>query len=218
MTQPFYVILGQIMRVITAIEAQKRRKDRVNVFLDGAFAFSLEIDVVEEQGLHSGQALSDSQIEQLERADLFHKGLNAALRFLSHRPRSEAEIRMRLWRRFEGETIDRVLLWLKERQMIDDVAFAQFWKENRESFSPRGKRLLKLELRRKGVDPEVIGGVVEGIDEEESAYRAAQKKVHLLAKEDYNTFRRKLGAFLGRRGFGYEVIDHTIKRLWQEIK
>lgn len=205
-----------MMRTITAIEAQKRRRDRVNVFLDGGFAFSLGIEVVGERGLHSGQALTDSQIEELERADLFQKCLNAALRFLSYRPRSEAEIRTRLRRGFEGETIDRVLLQLKARGMIDDAAFAQFWREDRESFSPRSRRLLKLELRRKGVDLELVGAVLEGIDEEESAYRAAQRRVRLLAREDHDTFKRKLGPFLRRRGFSYEVISRAIERLWQE--
>lgn len=203
------------MNTITAIEDQKRRKDRVNVFLGGSFAFSLEREVVQQQGLHMGQSLSDSQIEELVRADLFGKCLEAALHLLSYRPRSEAEIRQRLYRRFEKETIDRVVLHLQERRIVDDAAFARFWTENRESFSPRSKRLLKMELRRKGIDSEVVDEVLEGVDDEESAYRAAQRKGHNLGK-DYETFRQKLGAFLGRRGFSYDVINRTIERLWQE--
>ncbi len=206
------------MRTITAIEAQKRGKDRVNVFLDGAFAFSLGIGVLEEQGIHPGQVLSDSQVEELAKADLFHKCLNAALRLLSYRPRSQAEIRTRLRLRFDEQAIDRVIVHLEAKHMVDDVAFAQFWKENRESFSPRSKRMLKLELRRKGIDPEVITDVVEGIDEEQGAYRAAEKKVRPWAREDYNTFRRKLGAFLSRRGFSNEVANRVVERLWQESR
>ncbi len=206
------------MRTITAIEAQKRGKDRVNVFLDGAFAFSLGVEVLGEQGIHLGQNLSDPQIEELARADLFHKCLNAALRLLSYRPRSQAELRTRLRSRFDEQAIDRVIVHLEARQMVDDVAFAQFWKENRESFSPRSKRMLKLELRRKGIDPEVITDVVEVVDEDQSAYRAAEKKARSWAKEDYNTFRRKLGAFLSRRGFSYEVANRVMERLWQESR
>jgi regulatory protein len=206
------------MRTITAIEVQKRSKDRVNVFLDGAFAFSLGIEVLGEQGLNLGQMLSDPQREELVRADLFHKCLNAALRLLSYRPRSEAEIRARLRPRFEEQAIDSVVIRLKARHMVDDVAFAQFWKENRESFSPRSKRMLMLELRRKGIDPEVITDVVEAIDEEQSAYRAAEKKARPWAKEDYNTFRRKLGAFLSRRGFSNEVANRVMERLWLESR
>ena len=202
---------------ITAIEAQKRGRERVSIFLDGRFAFSVGRGVVEEHGLHPGQLLSDSQVEELAAADLVGKCLNAALRLLSYRPRSEAEIRTRLSRRFDGETIKGVILRLRERQMIDDVAFATFWREERDSFSPRGRRLLKAELRNKGIDPEVIAEVLDGIDDEESAYRAAQKRGRTLAKEDYETFRRKLGAFLRRRGFSYEVVSRTTERLWQEL-
>lgn len=206
-----------IMRTITAIEEQKRRRERVSIFLDGRFAFSVGRGVVEEHGLHPGQVLSDSRVEELAAADLVGKCLNAALRLLSYRPRSEAEIRTRLSRRFYMETIEGVILRLRERQMIDDVAFATFWREQRDSFSPRSRRLLKAELRNKGIDRELIDEVLDGIDDEESAYRAAQKRVHTLAKEDYETFKRKLGAFLRRRGFSYEVVNHTTERLWQEL-
>lgn len=205
------------MRTITAIEEQKRRRERVTIFLDGRFAFSVGRGVVEEHGLHPGQVLSDSRVEELAAADLVGKCLNAALRLLSYRPRSEAEIRTRLSRRFYMETIEGVILRLRERQMIDDVAFATFWREQRDSFSPRSRRLLKAELRNKGIDRELIDEVLDGIDDEESAYRAAQKRVHTLAKEDYETFKRKLGAFLRRRGFSYEVVNHTTERLWQEL-
>lgn len=206
-----------IMKTITAIETQKRGRERVSIFLDGRFAFSVGRGVVEEHGLHHGQVLSDSRVEELAAADLFGKCLNAALRLLSYRPRSEAEIRTRLSRRFDRETIEGVILQLRERQMIDDVAFAAFWREARDSFSPRGRLLLKVELRNKGIDPELIDKVLDGIDDEESAYRAAQKRGRTLAKEDYETFRRKLGAFLRRRGFSYGVVNRTTERLWQEL-
>ena len=204
------------MRTITAIEVQKRRKDRVNVFLDGGFAFSLGVEVAGELDLHLGQALSDIRIEELGRAELVQRCLKSALRFLSCRPRSEAETRMRLSRGFDEETIDRVILQLKAKQMIDDVAFARFWREDRESFSPRSERMLKLELRRKGIATEVIDEVLEGIDECEDAYRAGQKKARYLSREDHDAFRRKLEGFLRRRGFSYQVANNAIERLWRE--
>ena len=205
------------MRTITTIEVDKRRKDRVKILLDDAFAFSLGTEVATEQGLHVGQALSDPQIEVLGKANLLQRCLNVALRFLSCRPRSEAEIRMRLRRGFDQKTIDSVILQLKARRMIDDVAFAKFWIENRESFSPRSERMLTLELKRKGIAVEVIDEVLEGIDEDGAAYRAAQKKARSLSQEDYDVFRRKLGAFLRRRGFIHEVANHAVERLWRDV-
>ena len=143
--------------------------------------------------------------------------LNAAFRYLSYRPRSEAEIRNNLRRRkFDGQFIEKVILELGEQGLLDDLAFARFWKENREAFSPRSQIVLKQELSRKGVSAEIIAEVTSKTDEESSAYRAAQRKAKALATSDYACFRQKLFAFLKRRGFSYEVIQHTINQLWQE--
>ena len=208
--------LGGVVKV-TAIQAQRGRRKRVNVFLDGSFAFSLEAEAVVEAALEVGQELSHAQIEELVRAGLFHRCFDAALRFLSYRPRSESEIRRRLNRRgFDDDTVEKVLVRLREQGLVDDVAFAQFWRDNRDSFSPRSKRLVVLELRQKGVDADIAIETTQGLDDEASAYQAAQKKARLLARSDYRSFCRRLGAYLRRRGFSYEVTNHTVERLWRE--
>ena len=204
------------MTKITAIRAGRGRQ-RVNVFLDGKFAFSLEAEVAVKEGLQSGQELSSSQIEALTRSDHFHRCLNAAIHYLSYRPRSESEIRERLQRRgFDGDSIEAVIAKLKEQGLVNDVAFAQFWKDNRESFSPRSQWLTKLELRRKGVATNIIDQVVDEVDDADNAYRAALGKTRSLPLSDYQDFRRRLGDYLKRRGFGYGVINHTVERIWQE--
>lgn len=143
--------------------------------------------------------------------------LDAAFRYLSYRPRSELEIKMRLRKRgFDNSSIESALLKLKEQGLIDDYAFAQFWKENREVFSPRGRAMLQRELRQKGVASHIIAEAIREIDEEAGAYRAAQKKAEKLASSDREGFYRKLGSFLRRRGFNYEITQHTVKQLWLE--
>jgi len=143
--------------------------------------------------------------------------LDAAFRYLSYRPRSEFEIKIRLQKRgFDDSSIEEVLHKLREQGLVDDFAFAKFWKENRESFSPRSWMMLQRELRQKGVAPYIIKEVAEGIDEEATAYRAAQKIMKRLALADYDSFCRRLGAFLKRRGFNYEVIQHVVNQLWHE--
>jgi len=206
------------MSKITAMRAGKKRAKRVNMFLDGRFAFSLEAKVVAEEGLQVGQELSTSQIEALAMSDRSDRCLNAADRFLSYRPRSESELRERLHRRgFDGDTVEVVIARLKEQGLVDDVAFAQFWKDSRESFSPRSQWLTRLELRRKGVAGNIIDQVVGDVDDNDSAYRAASGKASRLPLSDYQSFRRRLGDYLRRRGFDYGVIDQTVKRIWQEL-
>jgi len=205
------------VRKITAIRIGKGRGKRVNVFLDGKFAFSLEAEVVVREGLQVEQELSAGQIEALARSDHFHRCFNAAAHYLSYRPRSESELRERLHRRgFDDDNLEAVIAKLKEQGLVDDVTFAQFWKDNRESFSPRSQWLTKLELRRKGVANDIIDQVVDTVNDDNSAYRAALSKAHSLSLFDYQGFRHRLGEYLKRRGFGYEVINHTIEQLWQE--
>ena len=204
------------MTKVTALRAGRGRQ-RVNVFLDSKFAFSLEAEVAVKEGLQVGQELSGSQIKALARSDHFYRCLNAAVHYLSYRPRSESEIRERLQRRgFDGDSIEAVVAKLKEQGLVNDMAFAQFWKGNRESFSPRSQRLTKLELRRKGVATNIIDQVVDEVDDADNAYRAALSKARGLPLSDYQGFRRRLGDYLKRRGFGYEVINHTVERIWQE--
>jgi len=207
------------MKKVTAIRDGRRRGRRVNVFLDGKFAFSLEAEVALKENLRVGQELSEDKIEALTGADLFQRCLNAAFRYLGYRPRSEAELRERLKRRgFEAANVEATLARLREQGLVDDLAFAEFWKDNRDSFRPRSRALTALELRQKGVAKAVIDRVVADVDDEDNAYRAAQSRAHHLPESDYQGFRHRLGEYLKRRGFGYRVITHTVERLWQERK
>jgi len=207
------------MKRVTAIGEGKRRKRRVNIFLDDRFAFSLEADVALKEGLWVGQELSEGDIEALAGAELSQRCLNAALRYLTYRPRSESELRERLQRRgFSEDNVATAIARLREQGLVDDLAFAQFWKENRQSFSPRSQWLTRHELKQKGVADEVIERVVADVDDEGSAYRAAIARAHSLPAVDYQGFRRRLGEYLKRRGFGYGVINNTVKKGWEEVK
>ena len=204
------------MNTVTVVETRKNRQG-VKVILDGGSAFSLSLAVAAEAGLHKGQTLSIPEIERLKSTEQLHRSLNSALRYMSPRPRSEVEIRTRLSRHgFDTETIQKVLAQLKKQGLVDDVAFAQFWRENRENFRPRSRRFMELELKQKGVDAEIIAEATIDVDDDQGAYRAAQKKARSLSGLDYPSFRKRMGSFLKRRGFDYELINRIIDRIWQE--
>ena len=202
---------------VTGLRAGRSRVKRVNVFLDGRMAFSLEAEVALRENLRVGQELSDSQIEALARSDCFQRCLNAAALYLSYRPRSEAELRERLRRRgFDDRSVATVLERLKEQGLVDDVAFAEFWRDSRKHFSPRSRWLTGLEMRQKGVPEDIIAQTVDTVDDDDSAYQAAVAKLRSLSQTDYQGFRRRLGGYLRRRGFSYGVINDTLRRIWQE--
>jgi len=207
------------VRKITALRWGRGRGKRVNIYLDGRFAFSLDAEVVVKEGLKVGQELVTDQIEALARSDKFRRCLNAATRYLGYRPRSEFELRERLGRGgFDSGSVEAVLGRLREQGLVDDVDFAQFWKDNRQSFSPRSRSLTRLELRRKGVAEEIIDQVVSGVSDDDSAYRAALSRARRLPAADWESFRRRLGGYLKRRGFSYGVINNTVEQLWQKMR
>jgi regulatory protein len=143
--------------------------------------------------------------------------LNAAYYYLSYRPRSEGEIRQWLHKRgFAKEVAERAIAKLREQNLSDDFAFAQFWRDNRLSFRPKSKRLIKKELRDKKIAAEIIEQVTEDIDDEGTAYKVASSRLPSLAHLDYPDFYRRLSGYLAYRGFNYEVIRETVARLWQE--
>jgi regulatory protein len=143
--------------------------------------------------------------------------LTSAYHYLTYRPRSEGEIRQWLRKRgFSNEIAEKTIARLREQNLSDDLAFAQFWKDNRLSFRPRSKRLIKKELRGKKVDAEIIAQVTQDIDDEEVAYRLGSGRMSALAHLDYPGFCRRLSSYLAYRGFSYQVIRETAARLWRE--
>lgn len=162
---------------------------------------------------------NDTQVEkgQLVSDGALQHCLDAAYHYLSYRPRSEAEVRQRLRQRgFDTEIVEKTITKLKEQNLIDDLAFAQFWKENRLSFKPKSKSLINKELKDKKVTAEIIEQVTEDIDDMDNAYKLGCRRMHLLAHLDYPDFYRRLSNYLSYRGFNYEVIKRIAALLWQK--
>jgi regulatory protein len=205
------------MGKITGLVKGKGREKKVRVFLDDEYRCTLLAEIVLKEGLRVGREMTADELETITGKDHFQRCLNAALRYLGGRPRSEVEIRQRLQRHgYDSPCTERALFRLKEQGLVDDTAFARFWKENRESFSPRSRRLTALELRRKGLKSDIIEKVTSEMDDSESAYRAALSKARRLSLADDADFRRRLAGYLVRRGFGYDVINETVNKIYQE--
>lgn len=202
---------------VTAIEKQ-RRKNRLNLFLDGRFALGLSTDVAAQVSLRVGDEVDGDRLRALRDAEARADAMSAALRLLSYRPRSETELRQRLARRGAPPAlIDSTIQRLRELGLVDDAAFARSWVESRERASPRGQRLLRQELRAKGVSSDALRELVEGVDDAEAALRASARRAASLSGLPQEEFRRRLGDFLRRRGFDYETIRLTVERRWREL-
>jgi len=202
---------------ITRLEYQQKKKDRVNVYLDGEFAFGLnELDAAL---LRKGQVLTDEEITRLQDQDAAVKAFDQAVNYLSFRPRSRQEVQQYL----TGKTIppeiqERVITRLETASYLDDRAFARFWIENRTQFQPRGPHALRYELRQKGIAPSLIEELLhETVDVGATAYKAASAQNRRLRGLTHREYRQKMGAFLQRRGFGYSTASQIIRRFIDEL-
>ncbi len=203
------------MKKITAIVAQKKHPNRVNIHLDGEFAFGLaKITAV---WLRVGQELDDKKIEQLQAEDARERALQQALLFLSYRARSESEIRQNLRKHEVPETvIEETLERLRKDGLANDGQFASAWVENRSTFRPRSRRMMALELRQKGLDDESMKSALKDVDDDALAYEAALKRAPRFKGLEWSEFRKKLSDFLARRGFPYSVVAPVVLRIWNE--
>jgi regulatory protein len=205
-----------LMKKITAIEVQKRTPNRVNIHLDGEFAFGLARIVA--AWLRVGQELSEEKIEQLQAEEARERAYQQAMLFLSYRDRSESEIWQNLRKHEIPEpVIEQTLERLRRDGLANDQQFARSWVENRSTFRPRSRRLMAMELRQKGLGDEAITSATNNVDDEALAYEAARKRAARLKDLEWNEFRKKLSDFLGRRGFSYSVVAPVVTRIWNEV-
>lgn len=195
---------------ITALRVQKRNRNRVNVYLDGRFAFGLA--AIEAARLRVGQVLSDEEIARLRQRDSVEHAADRALDLLSYRPRTEAELRQRLTEKYDEETVAAVMERMRRSGLVDDQEFARYWIQNRLQHNPRGAIALRHELLQKGVDESVIEEALAGYDEEEAALRAAEMALPKLKGLSPDVLRRRLTEYLLRRGFSYGIVQPIVLR------
>jgi regulatory protein len=203
-------------KTITSLEIQKRNKERVNVFLDGEFGFALNLFAA--AGLKKGQELSGAEIEQLQQDDERQVAYQRALGFLSHRPRSRAEIERYLREKgYEAPLIEQTVQRLQETKVLDDEEFARFWRESREQFRPRSSRALRYELRQKGIDKAVIDEAVAAVDDDAAAWAAVEPKLARWQELEQVEFAKKVMGFLARRGFAHDVARRAYNHAWAAV-
>jgi regulatory protein len=202
---------------VTALRVQARNKNRVNVYLDGKFAFGLV--KLEAARLRIGQELDEAAIARLRSADNREQVHERALRLIARRARSEAEVRDNLKKHgVPPELIEAEIARLRESGLLNDDTFARLWVENRAAFRPRSKRALQVELKRKGVPPAAMQAALAEVDDTDAAYRLATQRARRLANLPREEFRQKLAGFLARRGFNYDTIGPLVERTWRELK
>jgi regulatory protein len=205
---------------ITAVTAQKKDKNRVNIMVDGKYRFSLDIFQYAELGLRVGREYTDDELTAFETESQFGKAYARALEYCLMRPHSAKEMRDYLYRKTRdsrtktGEIkkglptsiTTRVFDRLVEKGYINDEKFTLYWVENRSLTKGVSRRKLIAELRSKGVELSIIERLLS-----ESARSDDDEIQKIIAKKRAKyPDDQKLMQYLARQGFGYDDIKQAL--------
>lgn len=217
------------MPKITSVEPQKKDFRRFNIFLDGEFAFGADEDLVVNRRLMVGKELNPSDIEQIIKEAEVGKLMERMYRLFNIRQRSEKEVIdylknlsfKRKAKEQEGISafiVDTIVSTLKESRLINDEQFAQSWVDARKK--KKGPRVIKQELFQKGIDKEIIEGVISSqaadYDGQIVAEQLLEKKMRVWKNLPKMELKKKAYDFLLRRGFEYEIVKDIIEKIMKK--
>jgi|SRR6185369_990280 len=203
------------MPQITDIKPQKK-KNRVNIYIDGKFSFGLDLENFVVLGLKVGKELSQEQIEETINKAEFSKTFDKLIRFAMTRPRSKKEVSDWFRRKEVHESMHEELFnKLMRLELLDDTKFANWWIAQRTSFRPKSKMVLTMELRQKGIDKDIIKVALSesGIDELSLAKQLVEKKRRVWEKLEGQDRKKKITYILGSKGFGWDIIKEILKNI-----
>lgn len=212
---------------VTRLAVGLRDPNRVNVFLDTHFAFSLDVTQVVDFGLKVGKRVDADEVKELKKASEFGKLYKRTLEWAMTRPHSIREARNYLKRRqmrrrqtnhnriregltpfpeLKDDVMELVIERLIEKKYLDDQRFAEYFVENRYQKKGISQKRLRMELIKKGVTPDLISLALEKVprDENEEINKIIKKK-----RKKYDD--RKLVAYLVRQGFNFQMAKEAVE-------
>lgn len=196
------------MGIITEISAQKKHKNRVNVYVDGEFAVALEAITVLERRLKTGDETDKTSLERLQLESEGETAFRRAAGYLARRGRTEKELRDYLTGKdYAPSVVDSTLDKLRDYGYIDDKEFVDSYVA--QYADRRGKKRLRQDLALLGADEAAIAeALAEVSDQREAATRAAERYLRTRAFDA-----RKLSAHLASKGFEWDDISAVVRAL-----
>jgi len=200
---------------ITSIERRRNKKDRISVFIDGAYSFTMPEEDYISMNLYELKEITREQLDHIKNTVCFRAAKSEAVRFVSLKVRSEREIRNKLYEDgYDPDTVDKVIDELKSMGYVDDRIYARKYIYDRQKLKPKAKKMLRLELAGKGIPEEIASEVLGNweIDELSVARELVRKKFGKYDLKDEKII-KKVYSFLRHRGFSYELIGDLIENL-----
>lgn len=199
------------MSEITAITPQLKDKTRCNVFVDGRFYCGLTLEAAIKNRLKVGQTVERERLSQIQLESEKSTALDKALTHISATQKTEREIRKYLAGKGYLPTVcDYVIEKMRGYGFVDDGAYASAYAEA--AVKKKGKRLIKAELKQKGISDEAIEAATDGLEGEEDAAKRLLEK-YLRGKDLDKTALQKAFRYLIGKGFDYEIARNAIAAL-----
>lgn len=205
------------MAKISKIEVQKRNSERVNIFLDGEYAFSISMELAYKEGVKVNSEIDAERLKEIANKESFIRCRESALRIIERNYKTEKEVREKLvLKGYEQEAIDKAIDFLKGYKFLDDGNYTKMFIKNK--LNSQGSQKIKYSLMQKGVSKEVIEKELSNVDREEekiSALNLAKKKINTIMKRETDTYKisGKLYRFLMTKGFNYELVKEVVKEV-----
>lgn len=198
------------MPKITDIKTQINNQDKVSVYLDGKYRFSLTISrLAENKKVRVGSVLTEQELEEFKKLSQLTNQYIRMVGLIYARPRSEYEIRTKLrTKRIEADEIEELIIRLKSAKYLDDEKFAEWWVSGRKGSRPISTLKLKSELTQKGISQDIVSSAISNNFSEDDELQALKKLIQ--AKKDKYDTEQKLMAFLASRGFKYSQIKDAL--------
>lgn len=210
------------MSKITKIEVGKRNKERVNVYIDEEYSFSINMELVYKFGLKEKQEIDKEKILNIAALENFSKCKEVALNTVERSYKTEKEIRDKLFLKdFDEDTIEKTIEFLKEYNFIDDLKFVKMYVKDH--IKSQGQNKIKYALVRKGIDKALIDEALEEIDRDDEfdvAFTLCEKKYLSIIKRENDEFKvkNKVIRYLLGRGYDYDIAKECIREVYLKYK
>ena len=205
------------MAVITKIEVQKRNKDRVNIYLDNEYAFSISMELVYKESLKPKMEIDVERLKDIADKEGYLKCKNTALRIIERSFKTEKEMRDKLKEKeYTDNQIEKTIEFLREYNFINDESYVKAYINDK--LASRGRQKIKYDLIKKGVGRNLIDeklSCIDSDDEKNTAFNLAKKKYNSIKKSESDTYKLsgKLYRFLMSKGYNYELVKDVVKEV-----
>lgn len=198
---------------ITSVERSKKNKDRLSIYIDGKFAFTISEEDYVSMNLYENTTITQETVDYIINTLNFRKAKAIAVRYLSMKLRTENEVMEKLRSEgYDSRCAQNVIDELKSIGYINNILYAQKFVFDRSKLKPMSKKMMKKELQNKGIPDDIADAVLEDWKIEDNAVAISLLK-RKYGKYDLNDEKiyKKAYMFLLHRGFSHDTIEEAIQ-------